>query len=112
MATTTRREIERQPAGPRAECASRRRLALLGWGGRGEEVDEQLIDAFSLVVMNPMRRVRQALDAVEVGHVVAAGSASLGPRKRSRCPQMTSVGDEIGRIAALAFFGGVRTEQR
>ena len=39
----------------------------------GEEVDEQLVDAFSLVVMYPVRRVGQALHAVEVRHVVAAG---------------------------------------
>jgi hypothetical protein len=39
----------------------------------GEEVDEQLVDAFSLVVVDPVRRVGQALDAVEVGHVVVVG---------------------------------------
>src|SRR5690349_9433423 len=38
---------------------------------RGEEVDEQFVDACGLVVMHPVRRVRQALHAVEVGHVVA-----------------------------------------
>jgi hypothetical protein len=32
-----------------------------------------LVDAFSLVVMDPVRRVGQALDAVEVGYVVTVG---------------------------------------
>src|SRR5439155_24682786 len=45
----------------------------LGWAGGGEEVDEQLCDALRLVVMDPMRRVGQAHDAVEVGHIVAVG---------------------------------------
>ena len=33
------------------------------------------------------------------GTSLCSGSASLRPRKRSRCPQMTSVGAEIGLIA-------------
>ena len=37
---------------------------------RGEEVDEQLVDALGLVVVDPVRRVGQALDAVEVRHVL------------------------------------------
>jgi hypothetical protein len=51
----------------------RRRLALLGWRAGGEEVGKQLVDAFGLVVMDPMRGVGQAFDPVEVGHVVAVG---------------------------------------
>jgi len=39
----------------------------------GEEVDQQLVDAFTLVVMHPVRRVGQALDAVEVGYVIVVG---------------------------------------
>jgi hypothetical protein len=39
----------------------------------GEEVDEQLGNALRLVVMDPVRRLGQALDAVQVGHVVAIG---------------------------------------
>ena len=39
----------------------------------GEEVDKQLVDAFTLVVMHPVRRVGQALDAVQAGHVVVLG---------------------------------------
>ena len=39
----------------------------------GEEVDKQLVDAFTLVVMHPVRRVGQALDAVEVGYVIVVG---------------------------------------
>jgi hypothetical protein len=38
-----------------------------------EEVDKQLVDAFTLVVMHPVRRVGQALDAVEVGYVSVVG---------------------------------------
>src|SRR3954447_15576677 len=33
----------------------------------GEEVDKQLVDAFRLVVMHPVRRVGQALHAVGLG---------------------------------------------
>jgi hypothetical protein len=32
-----------------------------------------LVDAFTLVVMRPVRRVGQALDAVEVGYVIVVG---------------------------------------
>jgi hypothetical protein len=53
-------------------------LAVLGWAGGSEEVDQQLCDALGLVVMDPMRGVRQALDAVEVGHVVAVRLGELG----------------------------------
>src|SRR5262249_34749912 len=60
------------------EWLRRRRLAILGWAGRGEEVDEQLVDTFSFVVMHPMRRVGQAFHAVEVGHVVAVGLGEFG----------------------------------
>ena len=75
-------------------------------------VDQQLRDARRLVVMHPMRRVGQALDAIEIWYVVAVGLAKSSPRNRSPCPQMTSVGALIGSIAASAFFGGVRTEDR
>jgi hypothetical protein len=34
-----------------------------------EEVDKQLVDAFTVVVMHPVRRVGQVLDAVEVGYI-------------------------------------------
>src|SRR6266404_298785 len=44
----------------------------------GEEVDEQLVDAFSLVVMHPVRRVGWALHAVEVGYVVTVGLGECG----------------------------------
>jgi hypothetical protein len=39
----------------------------------GEKVGEQLGDALSRVVMHPVRRAEQALDAVQVGHVVVVG---------------------------------------
>jgi hypothetical protein len=55
------------------EVAVRRRLTLLGWTGGGEEVGEQLCHALRRVVMDPMRGVGQALDPVEVGHIVAVG---------------------------------------
>src|ERR671931_12333 len=41
--------------------------------GGSEEVDEQLVDVLGLVVVDPVRGVGQALDAVEVGHVVVVG---------------------------------------
>jgi hypothetical protein len=41
--------------------------------GGGEEANKQLIDALSLVVMDPVRAVGQALDAVEVGHILVFG---------------------------------------
>ena len=50
----------------------------MGWTGGGEEVDEQLVDALSFVVMHPMRSVGQALHAVEVGHVIAVGLGEVG----------------------------------
>jgi hypothetical protein len=64
------------PSGP-VEWLPHRPSAVLGWQGGGEEVDEQLVDAFSLVVMHPMRRVGQALDAIQVGHVSAVGLGEL-----------------------------------
>jgi hypothetical protein len=48
--------------------------------GRGRKVDEQLCDMLRLVVMDPMRRVGQALDAVELGTSSRSGSASSSPR--------------------------------
>jgi hypothetical protein len=51
----------------------RRRSAVLGWQGWGEEIDEQLGDPLRLIVMDPMRRAGQALDAVQVGHIVVVG---------------------------------------
>src|SRR4026207_1108809 len=45
---------------------------------RSEEVDEQLIDAFRLVVVHPVRRIGQALHALEVWHVVAFGLGEVG----------------------------------
>jgi hypothetical protein len=50
----------------------------LRWASGGEEVDKQLIDALSFVVMHPMRRVSQALDPVEVGHVSAVRLGEVG----------------------------------
>src|SRR3954453_20306974 len=43
-----------------------------------EEVDEQLVDALGLVVVDPMRGVGQALDTVEVGHVVVVRLGERG----------------------------------
>ena len=57
-------------------------LLLLSRGRRrargGEEVDQQLVDALGLVVVDPVRGVGQALDAVEVGHVVVVGLGERG----------------------------------
>ena len=61
--------------------------------GGGEEVDEQLVDALGLVVVDPVRGVGQALDAVEVGHVVVVG---LGER-RAEVAVALAPDDEGGR---------------
>src|SRR5512132_1316291 len=55
-------------------CVLRRRRRA----GGGEEVDEQLVDALGLVVVDPVRGVGQALDVVEVGHVVVVGLGERG----------------------------------
>jgi len=44
--------------------------SVFWWQGRGEKVGKQLIDALVLVVMDPVRGVRQALDTGQIGHVV------------------------------------------
>jgi hypothetical protein len=79
-------------------------LAVPAWAGGSEEVDEQLCDALGLVVMDPMRGVGQALDAVEVGHVIAVRLGELGAEVAIALPQMTRVGAEIGRSCAWACF--------
>ena len=45
---------------------------LVGWAGVKKSMSSWL-NALSLVVMDPVRGVGQALDAVEVGHVVVVG---------------------------------------
>ena len=57
----------------RAPRARRSPWSVPGWQGGGEKVDQQLVDALRLVVMDPVRGVGQALDAIEVGHIVVAG---------------------------------------
>jgi hypothetical protein len=52
------------------EWLPRSHSAVHGWQGGGEEVGEQLRDALSLVVMDPVRCVGQPLDPVEIGHIV------------------------------------------
>ena len=46
--------------------------------GPERKVGEQLCDALGRVVMHPMRRTEQALDAVQVGHVVVVGLGWVG----------------------------------
>ena len=57
----------------RSSGARRSLLSVLARLGRGEKVGEQLCDALGRVVMHPVRRAEQALDAVQVGHVVVVG---------------------------------------
>jgi hypothetical protein len=49
--------------------------------GAGEQVDQQLVDAFGLVVMHPVRRVGRRSDAVEVEHIVAVGLREVGAER-------------------------------
>jgi hypothetical protein len=75
-------------------CAARGRRSIRGRSTkslvrlcrRGEEVDEQLVDAFGLVVMHPVRRVGQALHAVEVGYIIALGLGEVGAEIRIALP--------------------------
>ena len=73
-----------------------RRSAVLCRQGGGEKVGDELGDARSLVVVNPVRGVGQALDAVEVGHVVVIGFGEFRPDVFIALPQMTRVDAEIG----------------
>jgi hypothetical protein len=66
------RQRRGQPASP-VDWLPRRESAVAGGQGGGEEVDEQLCDALGLVVMDPVRRVGQALDPDQVGYVVVVG---------------------------------------
>src|SRR5215469_3016473 len=61
------------PDGCGALGARRRPWSVPGRQGGGEKVGEQLVDALRRVVMHPVRGAGQALDAVEVGHVVVLG---------------------------------------
>ena len=57
---------------PAVDGLRRRPLRVRRASGR-EELDEQSGDLLWLVVMDPVRGVGQALDPVEVGHVVVVG---------------------------------------
>ena len=77
----------------------------------GEEVDEQLVDAFSLVVMHPMRCVGQAFHAVEVGHVVGRARRGRSRGRSSRSPQITRVsapksGEALLRLPSGTVYRG------
>src|SRR5262245_9126527 len=50
-----------------------RSRSVTGRESRREEVGEQLADALVLVVMDPVRGVGQALDALEARHIVVIG---------------------------------------
>src|ERR1700760_4744750 len=52
-------------------------FSLAGQTGRGEEIDEQLRDAIGLVVVDPVRGIGQALDAIEVRYVVVVGLGQI-----------------------------------
>jgi hypothetical protein len=62
--------------------------------------------------MDSVRGAGQALDPVEAGHVVVLGLGQVVAEVAIAFPQMTRVGAEIGRSAASACLGGVRTEDR
>jgi hypothetical protein len=71
-----------------------------------------LCDALRLVVVDPMRGVGEALHAVEVGNVIATRLGEVGAEAGVALPQMTSVGDVIGRSFATASFWDCLTEAR
>src|SRR4249920_3364145 len=82
-----------------------RRLAVLRRARGTEKVDEQLRDALSLVVMDPVRRVGKALDTVEVGYVIVFGLGEFG----AEVAIALAPNDECGRRDwAQRRFGGLR----
>ena len=69
----------------------------MGWAlvtSGGEKVSEQLIDSLSLVVMDPMRGVGKALDAVQVGDVVVLGLGEF----RAEVAITLALDDQRGRL--------------
>jgi hypothetical protein len=54
--------------------------------------------------MDPVRRVGEALHAVEVGNIVVIGLGQFRAEVGVALPQITSVGAEIGRSFAAASF--------
>ena len=51
-------------------------MAHLDWAG-AKKLGEQLVDSLRLVVMHPVRGVRQPLDTLEVRDVVVLGLGQL-----------------------------------
>ncbi len=78
----------------------------------GKEIDEQLVNALMLVVMHPMRRVGQALDAVEVGYVIVLGLGELGPEVVIALPPDNEGGRLYRAKGCCGALGEVRTEER
>ena len=86
---------------------------VLGWQRGGEEVGEELCHALGLVVMHPVRRAEQALNTVQVGHVVVVGHRLARGEVMIARRQMIRVGALIG--WAKRCFGTlarVRTEDQ
>ena len=78
----------------------------------GKEIDEQLVHALVLVVMPPMRRVGQALDAVEVGYVTVLGLGEFGPEVVIALPPDNEGGRLYRAKGCSGTPGEVHTEER
>ena len=74
----------------------------------GEEVDEQLVHALGLVVVDPVGRVGQALDPVEVGHVLVVRLGELGAEVAIALPPDDQGGRRDGAKLALLRRGARR----
>jgi len=62
--------------------------------------------------MHPVRRVGEALHAIEVGHVVVVGLGEVGAEVGIALAQITSVGAASGRSFAAASFCDCLTDAR
>ena len=76
-------------------------MFVRAWLLSGEEVDEQLVHALGLVVVDPVGRVGQALDPVEVGHVLVVRLGELGAEVAIALPPDDQGGRRDGAKLAL-----------
>jgi hypothetical protein len=87
-------------------------LAVLGGAGGTEEGDEQLRDAPSPVVMDPVRGVGETLDAVEVGYVIMFGLGEFGAEVAIALAPYHECGRQDWAQRRFGAFGDCRTDDR